>query len=164
MNPIMQKCYNIMINGRVQDIGFRSLIEDIARFYDLRGFSFNDIDGSVKMVCCGENGIIGDFLEEIKKKGIQRGATIDDVTSEEIPFHIYLPQRFLRLYTDELADIGRKLDRGNDILGRILTNTSELPEIKTVLNSFVIEQREHNQWMKEHNQRLENILEKLAEK
>jgi len=30
--------------------------------------------------------------------------------------------------------------------------------------TFVIEQRGHNQWMKEHNQRLEKILEKLAEK
>ncbi len=184
----MQKCYNIMITGRVQDIGFRSLIEDIARLYDLRGFSFNDTDGSVKMVCCGENGIIGDFLEEIKEKGIQRGAAIDDITSQEIPFQIYLPQRFLRLYTDELADIGRKLDKGNEHLKQILIytselpgikeNTSSLPEIKTVLNSFVIEQKEHNQWMKDHlikmdehnqrlekhNQRLEKILEKLAER
>ncbi len=45
-----------------------------------------------------------------------------------------------------------------------LTNTSELPEIKTVLNSDVIYQGDHNKWMKEHNQRLEKILEKLAEK
>jgi len=34
----------------------------------------------------------------------------------------------------------------------------------TTLKSFVVEQREHNQWMKEHNQRLGDILVKLAEK
>ena len=46
-----------------------------------------------------------------------------------------------------------------------------LNSIDNTLGSFVVEQREHNQWMKEHNQwmkehnqRLENILVKLAER
>ncbi|MCG7850352.1 MAG: acylphosphatase [ANME-2 cluster archaeon] len=178
MSLFMQKCYNLMITGKVQDISFRALVEDIARLYDLRGFVFNDLDGSVKMVCCGDNGNIADFLEELKIKGNLRGAHVDDIESEEIPFEIYLPQRFLRLYTDDLTDISRKLDKGNDLLGDIKKDTSALPEIKNVLNSFIGEQRdhnqsmkehnqridEHNQWMKEHNQRLENILVKLAEK
>jgi hypothetical protein len=99
---------------------------------------------------------------------------------------------FSKLYTDETADLGRKMDVGNmkldaaiDVLRDIKTDTS-------VLSSFVGEQREHNQWMKEHqikmddhnqwmkdhlvkmdehngwmkehNLRLEKILEKLAEK
>ena len=192
MSLFMQKCYNLMITGKVQDISFRALVEDIARLYDLRGFVFNDLDGSVKMVCCGDNGNIANFLDELKIKGTQRGARVDEIKSEEIPFEIYLPQRFLRLYTDELTDISRKLDKGNELLGDIKTDTSALPEIKNVLNSYVGEQREHNQrmdehnqrmdehnqrmdehnqWMKghllkmdEHNQRLENILVKLSEK
>jgi len=178
MSLFMQKCYNLMITGKVQDISFRALVEDIARLNDLRGFVFNDLDGSVKMVCCGENGNIADFIEEIKIKGTQRGALVDEIVSEEIPFKIYLPQRFLRLYTDELTDISRKLDTGNDLLGDIKKDTSALSEIKNVLNSYIGEQRDHNQsvkehnqsmkeynkWMKEHNQRLENILVKLAEK
>ncbi len=179
MNPLMQKCYNIMITGRVQDIGFRSLIEDIARLYDVRGFSFNDTDGSVKMVCCGENGIIGDFLEEIKENGIKRGAAIDDITSEEIPFHIYLPPKFLRLYTDELADIGRKLDKGNDELEKVnikLANVDEklygmdeklfsindgVNNLNTTMGSFVVEQRDHNKRMDEHNQWMKEHLIKM---
>ncbi len=50
----------------------------------------------------------------------------------------------------------------------------ELRDIKSdtsVLSSFAVEQREHNQWMKEHqikmdehNLHLEKILEKLSEK
>ncbi len=151
----MQKCYNLMITGKVQDISFRALAEDIARLYELRGFVFNDLDGSVKMVCCGDNGNITDFLDELKIKGTQRGARVDEIKSEEIPFEIYLPQRFLRLYTDELTDISRKLDKGNELLGDINKDTSALPEIKNVLNSYVGEQREHNQSMKEHNQRLD---------
>ena len=48
---------------------------------------------------------------------------------------------------------------------------STLGEMKSSLNSidntpgtFVIEQKEHNVWMKDHSQRLEKILEKLAER
>lgn len=185
-----------MITGKVQDVGFRGLAEDIARLYDLRGFAFNDIDSSVKMVCCGENGVIANFLEELKIKGTQKGALIEEIASKEIPFEIYLPQRFLRLYTDELADIGRKLDTGNDELEKINIKLAGMDEklygmdeklfsindgvnnLNTTMGSFVVEQREHNkrmdehnQWMRnhlikmdEHNQHLEKILEKLVEK
>ncbi|MDO8725727.1 MAG: acylphosphatase [Candidatus Methanoperedens sp.] len=181
----MHKCHNVMITGKVQDISFRALIEDIARLYDINGYSFNDTDGSVKMVCCGENGTVSEFLDEIKIRGSQKGAVIDNIAIEEIPFHIYLPQKFLRLYTDELSDIGRKLDRGNEYLKEILINSSELPDIKygietlnskfdtfnsrfdtfnSRFDSYIMEQREHNQHLDKHNQRLEKILEKLAEK
>jgi len=171
MNWLMEKCFNIRITGKVQDMGFRSLIEDIAKLYDLRGFTFNDTDNSLKMVCCGENGSIPDFLEEIKEKGALKGVVIENITSEEIPFKIYLPAKFVRLYTDELSDISRKLDVGVDILQKIKNDTSSLPHIKDILDSFVIEQKEHNmrmdehnKCMDEHNKRLEKILLKLAEK
>jgi acylphosphatase len=153
----MQKCYNVAIIGKVQDVGFRNLIEDIARLLDLKGFAFNDTDGSVKMVCCGDTSIINNFLKEIRLRGEQKGAVIEDITKEQIPFHIYLPQKFIRLYTDELADISRKLDVGIEVLKNIKGDTSALPEIKETLSSFVAEQREHNK-------RLEKILEKLAER
>ena len=119
----MNKCYNVMIKGKVQDIGFRSLIENIAQLYDIRGYSFNDTDGSVKMVCCGENGTIADFLEEIRKRGTEKGILIEDIISDNIESNIYLPPRFHRLYSDELEDIGRKLDKGNGLFGQILTNS-----------------------------------------
>ena len=152
-----QKCYNIMVTGKVLDVGFRTLIEEIARFHDLRGYAFNDLDGSVKMVCCGDDAVIDEFLDEVRFRGVQKGATIEDIEKEEITQRIFLPQRFLRLYTDELADISRKLDVGIGILKEIKGDTSALPEIKETLSSFVSEQREHNK-------RLEKILEKLAEK
>ncbi len=76
-----------------------------------------------------------------------------------------------RVYTDELADISRKLDVGIQVLKDIKRDTSALPEIKETLSSSVAEQREYNkeqkvfnQEMREHNKRLEKILEKLAEK
>lgn len=80
-------------------------------------------------------------------------------------------QKFIRLYTDELADISRKLDVGVEVLKNIKGDTSALPEIKETLSSFVAEQREYNreqkvlnQEMREHNKHIEKILEKLAER
>jgi hypothetical protein len=66
-----------------------------------------------------------------------------------MPF-IDLPDMFSRLFTDYDIDIGRKLDKGNDLLTDIKAATF-------VLSSFVAEQRVHNQ-------HLEKILEKLAER
>ncbi len=87
-----------------------------------------------------------------------------------MPF-IDLPDMFSRLFTDDDIDTGRKLDKGNDLLTDIKADTSAirgdtsvLPEIKNILGSFVIEQREHNTRMDEHNLHLEKILEKLAER
>ncbi len=172
------KCYNILVNGKVLDLGFRTLVEDIARFHDLRGYAFNDIDGSVKMVCCGDDAVINEFLNEVRFRGVQKGAAIENIEKEQITQSIFLPPKFLRLYTDELADISRKLDVGIGILKDIKGDTSALPEIKSILESFVIEQRdfnkemlghnkeqlEYNKEIREHNKRLEKILEKLSEK
>lgn len=146
----MQKCYNVSIIGKVQDIGFRNLIEEVGRQRNLSGYVFNDPDGSVKMVCRGENSVISKFFNEIRDKGAQKGVVIEDITKEEIQPNIFLPEKFSRIYTDEIGDIGRKLDIGIDVLRDIKEDTS-------VLSSFVVEQRVHNQ-------NLEKILEKLAER
>ncbi len=85
------------------------------------------------------------------------------------------PQKFIRLYTDELVDISRKLDTGIEVLKDIKGDTSalviEMKEHNKEQAIFNQEMREHNkeqtvfnQEMKEHNKRLEKILEKLVEK
>lgn len=40
----MQKCYNVSIVGKVQDIGFRNLIEEVGRLLNLAGYVFNAPD------------------------------------------------------------------------------------------------------------------------
>ncbi len=108
------------------------------------------------------------------KRGEQRGAVIQDITRQELPFDIVLPYPFSRVLADDDIDNGRKLDKGNELLIDIKRDTSALPEIKgytsilpdikvgidnlnVKFDSFI-----HGQ--EEHNLRLEKILEKLAEK
>lgn len=151
------KSYNVTITGKVQDIGFRNLIEDIGRYLGLAGYVFNAPDGSVKMVCRGENNVITRFFNEIQINGVQKGAVIEDIVKEEIPSLIFLPDKFSKLYTDEISDLGRKMDVGNRKLDAAIDVLRDIKTDTSVLSSFVAEQRLHNN-------NLEKILDKLAEK
>ena len=63
-------------------------------------------------------------LRKLKPEELKRGVVIHDIAHEELPFQVYLPHGFSRLYTDDLADIGRKLDKRNEILEHISNDTS----------------------------------------
>ncbi len=107
-----------------------------------------------------------------------QGISIEKFIKTEIPipedFDLNVPNKFLKLATDELADIGRKLDTGVELLKtlpQIEESVSTLPEIKTGINTlnlnfenFRTDHREHNKRMEEQNKQLTQILQKLAEK
>ena len=166
------KRYTVTIRGRVQHIGYRNIIEGTARKLDIKGYIFNDVDNSVKMVCEGLQKSIESFLETLKDFA---RADIESIDKEEIYDVIPLPHIFSRLATDEYYEFSEKFDIGLDYLEGIKTDTGtmdrSLNQINTTFGFFVTEQGEHNQWMKEHlikmdehNHRLDTILEKLAEK
>ena len=173
------KRYNILLRGKVQHIGYRGIIEGTARKLDIRGYVFNDIDGSVKIACEGLQKSIDAFINGLKEFA---RSDIESIEKKEIHEELYLPPVFSRVATDEYYEFSRKFDIVLDYLDGIKTDTGEmnsiLGEAKGSLNSmdtklsgidntlgkFVTEQGEHNRWMKEHNQRLEKILEKLAER
>jgi len=106
----MQKCYNITVTGKVQDIR--------------------------------------KFFQEIRTEGEQRGAVIKDIQKREIPFDIDLPDVFSKVTTDDDVDIGRKLDKGNELLTDIKGDTSAIKTGIDALNVkfdiFIREQGEHN--------------------
>lgn len=175
------KCYNITVTGKVQDIGFRAIAEYAGRLLDLSGLVYNAKNGSVMIICRGDDSGIMDFSREIMKRGEQRGALIQDITRQELPIDIDLPYPFSRVLTDDDIDNGRKLDKGNELLIDIKKDTSALPEIRgytsilpdikvgidnlnakfdtlnSKFDSFI-----HGQ--EEHNLCLEKILEKLSKK
>lgn len=171
----IQKCYNIKVTGKVQDIGFRALIEYAGRLFDLSGLVFNARDGSVRIVCCGEESVIGEFSQEVRTRGGQRGATIQEIKKQELPIEIDLPYPFSKVSADDDIDLGRKLDKGNEFLKNLPDMKNGIENLNVKFDSFITVQIEHNQWMKEHlikmdeynkdhNKRLEKILDKLTEK
>ncbi len=180
------KRYSVTIRGKVQHIGYRGIIEGTGRKLDLKGYVFNDVDNSVKIVCEGLQKSVDNFLSTLKDFA---RADIESIEKKEIHEDFPLPHLFSRVATDEYYEFSRKFDIGLDYLDGIKTDTGEikvtlgdmkgsLNSIDNTLGTFVVEQKEHNQWMKdhlikmdehnewmkEHNQRLEKILEKLAER
>jgi len=151
------KCHSLIITGKVQDIGFRSIVEHIGRSYGMPGMVFNAKDGSVKILCCGDDSVIENFTQTIKIRGAESGAEIIDIIES---VNIELPDDFSKISSDDDIDIGRKLDKGNEFL-KTLPEMNEklntLSEMRDMLGSSIIEQRGHNT-------RLEAILDKLANK
>lgn len=168
----MQKCHSIIVTGKVQDIGFRSVVEHIGRSFGMPGLVFNAKDGSVKILCCGEDSVIDNFTQTIRVRGGESGAKIKGIKEILLPFNIDLPDEFSKVSSDDEIDLGRKLDKGNSLLtdikadsSGIRTDTSVLPEIKDMLGSFIGEQKEHNTRLEamviginEHNTRLEAMV------
>ncbi len=130
---VTYKNYNIQIKGRVQDVGFRDLVENIARSLNLRGMVYNDIDGTVKIVCSGGVSAVRDMIKELKAKCANVGATIDEIYQEEIPARVDLPQYFFKAPTDEFGDFGRKLDVGIDKLNSIDGKLDKLDKLDTLV-------------------------------
>ena len=158
MDRLMQKCHSIIVTGKVQDIGFRSVVEHIGRSFGIPGMVFNAKDGSVKILCSCEDSVIDNFTQTIKVRGAENGAEIANIKEKTLSINIDLPDDFSKASSDDEIDIGRKLDKANLLLKSGFENLNTgLTDIKTGLNNLTT-------MMYEHNTRLEAILEKLASK
>ncbi len=107
------KRYNILLRGKVQHIGYRGIIEGAARKLDIKGYVFNDVDGSVKIVCEGIQKSIDAFISGIKEFA---RSDIESIEKKEIHEAIYLPSIFSRVATDEYYEFSKKFDIGIDLL------------------------------------------------
>ncbi|MCZ7401975.1 MAG: acylphosphatase [Candidatus Methanoperedens sp.] len=161
----MQKCHSIIVTGKVQDIGFRSVVEHIGRSFGMPGLVFNARDGSVKILCCGEDSVIDNFTQTIRVRGEESGAKIKGIKELLLPFNIDLPEEFSKVSSDDEIDIGRKLDKGNLLLNNMNVTLNNMSvDNKTGFNNLNSGLNNLTTMMSEHNTRLEAILEKLVNK
>ena len=72
---------NIVIKGKVQMVGFRTFITNIADSLNLKGFAENLPDGDLKIVCEGEKDIITEFIEYTRQES-PSFAAIEDINVE----------------------------------------------------------------------------------
>lgn len=61
----MEKRAEIKVYGRVQKAGFRDFIDEVAFNLNLNGYVKNLDDGTVQVVCEGDEGAIGELLKKI---------------------------------------------------------------------------------------------------
>jgi acylphosphatase len=64
----MMKRADIRIRGEVQIAGFRTFIKNVAESLNVTGFAENLGDGSVKVVCEGEEEGISELINSVKEK------------------------------------------------------------------------------------------------
>lgn len=57
-------CIKLTVSGRVQGVGFRYFISNIARDLELKGYAKNLFNGDVEIIAEGRH----EFLEELAKK------------------------------------------------------------------------------------------------
>jgi acylphosphatase len=101
IDTLMQKCHSIIVTGKVQDLGFRSLVEHIGRSLGIPGFIFNAKDGSVKILCSGEDGVIDNFTHAIKARCVQNGTEITNIKEQTLAINLDLPEEFSKVSSDD---------------------------------------------------------------
>jgi acylphosphatase len=61
------KCIQMIVDGKVQGVGFRLSAAEKARKLDLVGFVRNEADGTVRLDLEGKDNQVEEFIKEVKK-------------------------------------------------------------------------------------------------
>ena len=125
----MMKRANIGIKGNVQMAGFQTFIKNIADSLNVTGFAENVEDGSVKVVCEGEEEGINKLINSIKEK-TPSFARIDDVSAE---YEDYKGE--FTSFERRGADIPQKATL-NDLLGVMKSFDSKAERLVSILDDM----------------------------
>ena len=74
----------VIFEGRVQGVGFRYTVKDLARGFEVCGWVKNLPDGSVELQVMGENDEVESFIKEIAEES-PVAHHIKNLTAEKIP-------------------------------------------------------------------------------
>lgn len=71
--------------GRVQGVGFRYSIKQLAMGFDVTGWVRNLPDGRVEMLIAGEPGEIEDFFQDLRDSPLDHHIREQEVQQAELP-------------------------------------------------------------------------------
>jgi len=129
----MDKHAEIIVYGRVQKAGFRDFIDEIAFHFNLNGYVKNLNDGTVQIICEGEENSIKELLEKINisqypirvenidvvyKKPTGEYRTFEVIREEDLTTATYERMDAAVRYIREMnSDISQKIDGLGNHLG-----------------------------------------------
>lgn len=78
------KTTQVFYEGRVQGVGFRWTVKNIAQGFDVTGSVRNLPDGRVELQASGERGEVAAFLAEIRESALAGHITAEHIGETEI--------------------------------------------------------------------------------
>jgi acylphosphatase len=126
----MEKCVEIVLSGRVQKAGFRDFIDEIAFNLNLNGYVKNLDDGTVQIICEGEDENIKELLKKVNitqypirvenidvvyKRSTGEYKTFEIIREEDLTTATYERMDAAVRYMGEMnSNLGQKIDGVGD--------------------------------------------------
>lgn len=76
---------------------------------------------------------VNSFLGDIENKSKNIGGEVSKIYRREVSKDFFIPSKFIKIPSTEYEELGRKLDKGIDLLRDIKGDTSALHDIKDIL-------------------------------
>ena len=122
----------IIVKGRVQRVGYRDEVEEIARRLGIKGFVENIKPYDIRIVTEGEDEAISEFIERIKIKRFPI-----DVESVEVSFEGFKGE--FEYFEIKRGDWKEELGERLDTAGKLLYRSVELAERAVELSERSVE-------------------------
>jgi len=122
----------IIVKGRVQRVGYRDEVEEIARRLGIKGFVENIKPYDIRIVTEGEDEAISEFIERIKIKRFPI-----DVESVEVSFEDFKGE--FEYFEIKRGDWQEELGERLDAAGKLLYKSIKLAERSVELNERSVE-------------------------
>jgi len=122
----------IIVKGRVQRVGYRDEVEEIARRLGIKGFVENIKPYDIRIVTEGEDEAISEFIERIKIKRFPI-----DVESVEVSFEAFKGE--FEYFEIKRGDWQEELGERLDTAGKLLYRSVELSERAVELSERAVE-------------------------
>jgi len=122
----------IIVKGRVQRVGYRDEVQEIARRLGIKGFVENIKPYDIRIVTEGEDEAISEFIERIKIKRFPI-----DVESVEVSFEDFKGE--FEYFEIKRGDWQEELGERLDTAGKLLYRSVELGERSVELGERAVE-------------------------
>ena len=103
------------IEGKVNMVGYRNIVEGYAINKDLSGFVYNKNENTVMLMAGGVESDISAFIQDLE--AINSNKT--KIRIIEINKNVVLPYPFGRVIGDEIQEMAERFDKGIGILGEM---------------------------------------------
>ncbi len=115
-----EKTYYFIVEGNVQDVGFRDAITKAFIDLGIEGAVFNYKDNTVRIFANIDNpDVISAIILKIGNK--LKDAVVENIEYSSIGRRLALPtNEDIKLDVDSLIDIGRKLDKGVNAINKLV--------------------------------------------